>query len=47
MVTRRNFLKTAALSSAGIAFGGGLDLDAASYSRVAGANGKVNFKNIQ
>lgn len=43
MVTRRNFLKTAALGSAGIAFGGGLDLDAASYSRVAGANGKVNL----
>lgn len=42
MVTRRNFLKTAALSSAGIAFGGGLDLDAASYSRVSGASGKVN-----
>lgn len=43
MVTRRNFLKTAALGSAGIAFGGGLDLDAASYSRVAGANVKVNL----
>ena len=45
MITRRNFLKVAALSSANLAIGG-LNLnaatDAASYSRISGAGNKVN-----
>ena len=46
MVTRRNFLKTAAMTSAGIAVGTMNPLNAASYSRVAGANRKVNIAYI-
>ncbi|WP_165023495.1 Gfo/Idh/MocA family oxidoreductase [Dysgonomonas sp. ZJ279] len=42
MVTRRNFLKTAAMASAGLAVGN-LSMNAASYGRVAGANRKVNL----
>lgn len=42
MVTRRNFLKTATMASAGFAMGG-LDLNAASYRQVVGANAKVNL----
>ncbi|WP_080903464.1 Gfo/Idh/MocA family oxidoreductase [Parabacteroides sp. Marseille-P3160] len=48
MVTRRNFLKTATMASAGLAVGGlnlsaADQLSAASYQRVKGANGKVNL----
>ncbi|MDR2563899.1 MAG: Gfo/Idh/MocA family oxidoreductase [Prevotellaceae bacterium] len=42
MTTRRNFLKTATLASAGLAVGG-LKLNASSYSRIVGANEKVNL----
>ncbi|MDR1455974.1 MAG: Gfo/Idh/MocA family oxidoreductase [Tannerella sp.] len=42
MYTRRNFLKTATVASAGLAMGGA-GLNAASYRRVAGANEKVNL----
>ncbi|MDR1330936.1 MAG: Gfo/Idh/MocA family oxidoreductase [Tannerella sp.] len=42
MVTRRNFLKTATMASAGLAMGD-LNLNAASYRQVVGANGKVNL----
>lgn len=43
MVTRRNFLKTMALTSAGLAVGSNELLNAKSYSRVVGANQKVNI----
>lgn len=46
MVTRRNFLKTAAMASAGVAVGTINPLNAASYNRVAGANRKVNIAYI-
>ncbi|MDR3059470.1 MAG: twin-arginine translocation signal domain-containing protein, partial [Prevotella sp.] len=46
MVTRRNFLKTAAMASAGVAVGTVNPLNAASYSRVVGANRKVNIAYI-
>lgn len=46
MVTRRNFLKTAAMASAGMAVGGVNAMSAESYSRVAGANRKVNIAYI-
>lgn len=42
MYTRRNFLKTATVASAGLAMGG-MNLNASSYRQVAGANGKVNL----
>lgn len=42
MSTRRNFLKSATLASAGMAMGG-LTANAASYSRIMGANNKVNL----
>ena len=42
MSTRRNFLKTSTLASAGIALGGA-HLNASSYSRIIGANAKVNL----
>lgn len=42
MVTRRNFLRTAALASAGAAMGT-VNLNAASNARVKGANEKVNI----
>lgn len=42
MVTRRNFLKTAALTSAGLAMGN-IKASAESYSRIVGANKKVNL----
>ncbi|MDR0845829.1 MAG: Gfo/Idh/MocA family oxidoreductase, partial [Tannerella sp.] len=42
MVTRRNFLKTATMASAGLAMGG-MNLNAANYRQVVGANGKVNL----
>ncbi|MDR2473449.1 MAG: Gfo/Idh/MocA family oxidoreductase [Tannerella sp.] len=40
--TRRDFLKTAGLASAGFALGG-IKMDAASYGRIVGANEKVNL----
>jgi predicted dehydrogenase len=43
MVTRRNFLKTAAMASAGVVVGTVSPLNAAGYSRVVGANRKVNL----
>lgn len=43
MVTRRNFLKTMALTSAGLAIGPGEMLNAKSYRQVVGANQKVNI----
>ncbi len=46
MVTRRSFLKTAALASAGMAVGGVNPLKAESYNRVVGANKKVNVAHI-
>lgn len=46
MVTRRNFLKTMALTSAGLAAGSGELLNAKSYRNVVGANGKVNIAYI-
>ncbi|MDR3194087.1 MAG: Gfo/Idh/MocA family oxidoreductase, partial [Tannerella sp.] len=42
MYTRRNFLKTATMASAGLAVGG-LELNAASYRQIVGANEKVNL----
>ncbi|MDR1747039.1 MAG: Gfo/Idh/MocA family oxidoreductase [Tannerella sp.] len=42
MVTRRKFLKTATMASAGIAMGG-LNLSASNYRQVVGANEKVNL----
>lgn len=46
MVTRRNFLKTAAMASAGMAVGGVNAMSAESYSRVVGASRKVNIAYI-
>jgi len=46
MVTRRNFLRTAAMASAGIAVGGVSAMSAESYNRVAGAAKKVNIAYI-
>lgn len=46
MVTRRNFLKTAAIASAGLAAGGVNAMSAESYNRVVGANRKVNIAYI-
>lgn len=46
MVTRRNFLKTAAMASAGMAVGGVNAMSAESYSRVVGANRKINIAYI-
>lgn len=46
MVTRRNFLRTAALASAGIAVGGVNAMSAESYNRIVGANRKVNIAYI-
>ncbi|MDR1517878.1 MAG: Gfo/Idh/MocA family oxidoreductase [Dysgonamonadaceae bacterium] len=47
MTTRREFIRNAALASAGLAFGGvSSKLNAASYSRVIGANRKVNVAMI-
>lgn len=46
MVTRRNFLKTAAMASAGVVAGGLNPMSAESYNRVAGANRKVNIAYI-
>ncbi|NDV58343.1 Gfo/Idh/MocA family oxidoreductase [Bacteroides sp. 519] len=44
MVTRRNFLKTVALTSAGLAAGGTTSvLNAANYKNVAGAGRKINI----
>ncbi|MDR1813440.1 MAG: Gfo/Idh/MocA family oxidoreductase [Tannerella sp.] len=42
MTTRRNFLKTASLASAGFALGS-TRLNAASYKQIVGANDKVNL----
>ncbi|MDR2147089.1 MAG: Gfo/Idh/MocA family oxidoreductase [Tannerella sp.] len=42
MTTRRNFLKSAAMASAGLAMGS-IKLNAASYKQIIGANGKVNL----
>lgn len=42
MVTRRHFLKTASMASAGLAMGG-INMQAASYKQVVGANQKVNL----
>lgn len=47
MTTRRNFIKNAALASAGFAMGGiSTKMSAASYSRIMGANNKVNLAHI-
>ena len=47
MTTRRDFIKNAALASAGLALGGvSTKMSAASYSRVVGANKKVNLAHI-
>lgn len=46
MVTRRNFLKRATLASAGLAVGGLGTMNAESYSRVVGANRKINIAYI-
>jgi Predicted dehydrogenases and related proteins len=47
MVTRRNFLKTVALTSAGLAASGGANvLNAASYKNVVGSGRKVNIAYI-
>jgi len=47
MTTRREFIKNTALASAGLAMGGiSTKMNAASYSRVAGANKKVNLAHI-
>lgn len=43
MVSRRNFLKTMALTSAGLATGAGELLNAKSYKQVVGAGKKVNI----
>lgn len=43
MTTRREFLKTALLASAGLALGGGNVLNAASYKRVSGSSRKINL----
>ena len=47
MTTRRNFLRTMAMTSAGVAMGGTSNLlNAKSYSQVIGANRKVNVAHI-
>ena len=47
MKTRREFLKSAALATAGMAFGGiSTKMSAASYNRIVGANNKVNLAYI-
>ena len=47
MTTRREFLKSAALASAGVALGGfPVATTAASYNRIYGANKKVNLAHI-
>ncbi|HHU25876.1 MAG TPA: Gfo/Idh/MocA family oxidoreductase [Bacteroidales bacterium] len=47
MTTRRDFIKSAALASAGLAMGGiTTRTNAASYSRIVGANQKVNLAYI-
>jgi len=46
MVTRRNFLRTAAMASAGIAVGGVNAMSAESYNRVMGSAKKVNIAYI-
>lgn len=47
MTTRREFLRNAALASAGLAMGGiSTKMNAASYSRIVGANQKVNIAYI-
>ncbi|MFT3903049.1 MAG: Gfo/Idh/MocA family oxidoreductase [Niabella sp.] len=47
MTTRKEFIRNAALASTGLALGGvASKLNAASYGRVAGANGKVNVAMI-
>ncbi len=47
MTTRREFLRNAALASAGLAMGGlSTKMSAASYNRVMGANNKVNLAHI-
>ena len=43
MVSRRSFLKTMALTSAGLAVGAGEMLNAKSYRQVLGSNKKVNI----
>jgi len=42
MTTRRDFLKSATLASAGLALGG-MKLNASNYRQIIGANGKVNL----
>ena len=47
MTTRRQFLRNAALASAGLAFNGiYTKTNAAGYSRIIGANNKVNLAHI-
>lgn len=47
MTTRREFIKNAALASAGLTIGGiSTKMNAASYNRVVGANKKVNLAHI-
>lgn len=47
MTTRREFLRNAALASAGLAVGGiSTKMSAAGYNRVLGANNKVNLAHI-
>jgi len=47
MTTRREFIRNAALASAGLAMGGiSTKMSAASYNRVVGANQKVNLVHI-
>lgn len=46
MVTRRNFLKSAAVASAGLAVGGVNAMTSESYNRVVGASRKVNIAYI-
>jgi len=47
MTTRREFIRNAALASAGLAMGGiSTKMSAASYNRVVGANQKVNLAHI-
>ena len=43
MATRRDFLKTATLASAGLALGSSMKLNASSYRQIIGANDKVNL----
>ena len=47
MTTRREFIKSAAFASAGLAVGGlSTKTNAASYSRIVGSNKKVNLAHI-